>query len=616
MSIKNILLGKALSNEQLKREKMSRLWGLPIMSSDAISSVAYAVEEILLALVPAMGMMAVGYVGFVGAAIIFLLLLLIFSYTQIINHYPNGGGSYTVSKEHFGKNTSLVAATCLIVDYIMTCAVSVSSSTAAIVAAIPQTANYKVIISVVCLGIVTLVNLRGVRESSKIFGLPTYAFIVSMIAMIVFGFIRFFMGSLHSVGYTAEQQALIHASTLQGITLLLFLKAFSGGCTALTGVEAVSNAVPNFKDPPCRTAKHVLFLLGAIIVFVFGGTCFLATVLKVVPMTNLTVISQMANAVFGNTFMFYAVQFTTSLILLLAANTAYNGLPMLLSILARDRYMPRQFAQRGTKLSFSNGIMFIFIIAALLIIAFNSDTHKLIPFYAVGVFVSFTFSQAGMFMKWYKEKPNGWQYKSLINAIGTVITFVGTFVIFISKFIHGAWALIIVIPLIMFFMSATHKHYEKFQKANSIEDGFVYRNKKCSSDRLPCIVLVHNMSKAALKTLDYARDVTSDITALHISTTPAHTEALEAIWEKLGIDIPLTVISTPYRDMFTPLEEYISEREKSLKEGEILTVMLTKCVGHSWRDEIFHNQTAFFIESKIGHHKNTVSVLVPYQYDI
>ena len=615
MSLKDVLLGRALGNHQLKGEKMSRLWGLPTMSSDAISSVAYAVEEILLALVPAMGLAAVTYMGWVGLAIVLLLLMLVFSYAQIINHYPNGGGSYTVSKEHFGKNASLLAATCLIVDYIMTCAVSVSSSTAAIVAAFPQAVNYKVIISVVCLGIVTLGNLRGIRESSKIFGLPTYAFIVSMILMIIFGFAKFFTGSLDAVVYTPEQQALIPESTLQGITLLLFLRAFAGGCTALTGVEAVSNAVPNFKDPPQRTAKHVLYLMGTIIVFVFGGTCFLGTVLKVVPMPNLTVISQMASSVFGNSFMFYAVQFTTSLILLLAANTAYNGLPVLLAILAKDRYVPRQFAHRGTKLSFSNGIMFIFIVAALLIIAFNSDTHKLIPFYAVGVFVSFTFSQAGMFVRWLKEKEKGWQYKSLINGFGALVTLVGTIVVFVSKFTHGAWALLVVIPLAMFFMNVTHRHYEKFAKANSIE-GYEYHNKKCSSDMIPCVVLIHNMSRAALKTLDYARYISGNITALHISTTPAHTESLQADWERLGIDIPLTVINTNYRDMLKPLGEYVNKREKELQKGEYLTVVLTKCVGHSWRDAIFHNQTAFFIENQLGKHKDIITVLVPYLYDI
>ncbi|MCL2775128.1 MAG: APC family permease [Oscillospiraceae bacterium] len=616
MNIKDILLGKALSNEQLRHEKMSRLWGLPIMSSDAISSVAYGVEEILLALVPMMGMAAAGYVKWVGSSIIFLLLLLVFSYAQIINNYPQGGGAYVVSKENFGKKVSLFTSACLIVDYIMTVAVSTSSATAAMVAAFPELAPYRVIFALVCIAVVTLINLRGTNESSKIFGVPTYLFIIGMVAMIVVGFIKVFTGSLHQIDYTITQQASIPVGdTLSNITLLLFLKAFSSGCAALTGVEAVSDAVPNFRDPSVKTAKHVLYMLGAVIVFVFGGTCFLASTLQVVPMADVTVTSQMAAAVFGSGFMFYFLQFTTALILLLAANTAYNGLPILLSILAKDRCMPRQFAQRGTKLSLSNGIMFIFIAAALLIIGFGADTHALIPFYAVGVLASFTISQAGMFVKWIKTHMKGWQSKCIINGFGAFVTLIATFVVFTMKFLSGAWVLILIIPLIIFFMSSTRKHYDKFQKANSIE-GVAYHNKKCSNDKLPCIVLIHNMSKAALKTLDYARDVTSDITALHISTTPAHTESLKYDWEKLGIDIPLTIVPTPYRDMLTTLEKYVSEREKKLKEGEILTVMLTKCVGHSWRDEIFHNQTAFFIESRLGHHKNTVSVLVPYQYDI
>ncbi|MDR0286352.1 MAG: APC family permease, partial [Clostridiales bacterium] len=410
--IKNILLGKPLSNEDLKHEKLSRLWGLPIMASDAVSSVAYAVEEILMALVgtgvtAGLGLLAVKYVGLVSLPIIVLLLILVFSYTQIISHYPNGGGAYIVSMENFGRRPALLAASCLMVDYIMTVAVSISSSTAAIISTFPALDNYAVIISLVCLALITLINLRGVTESSKIFGIPTYAFIFSMAIMIITGFIRILAGALPAISYSDAvlvSDNILPDNLLSNITLLLFLKAFSSGCSALTGVEAVSNAIPAFKEPSQKTAKHVLFMLGGIIVFIFGGTSFLATSLKVIPLPDNTVISQMANAVFGRNIMFFILQFTTSLILLLAANTAFNGLPILLSILAKDRYMPRQFSQRGTKFSFSNGIMFILIMASLLLIIFQADTHKLIPFYAVGVFVSFTISQGGMFVKWVRSK--------------------------------------------------------------------------------------------------------------------------------------------------------------------------------------------------------------------
>lgn len=612
--IKQALLGKELRSEQLQGEKLSRFWGLPIMASDAVSSVAYAVEEILMALVPALGLAAVSYVGWVSVPIIILLVILVFSYTQIINHYPNGGGSYVVSKENFGRRPSLLAATCLIVDYIMTVAVSISSSTAAIVAVFPGMEEYKVLISLVCIALITLGNLRGIGESSKIFGVPTYAFIVSMAALIVTGLVRVLGGGMAPIAYTEAQRALIPPETLQGITLLLFLRAFSSGCSALTGVEAVSNAIPSFRDPPQRTARHVLFMLGVVIVCIFGGTSFLAGFLKVVPLPGTTVMSQMAQAVFGDGLMYYVLQFTTSLILLLAANTAYNGLPILLSILAKDRYMPHQFSQRGTKLSFSNGIVFIFIVGALLMIIFRADTHRLIPFYAVGVFVSFTISQAGMFLKWVRNKERGWQYKSLINGFGALITFVGTLVVFVTKFTHGAWLLLIVVPLIMAFMAATHKHYHEFYQAISIE-GYDYRfTPSHSHDRLPCVVLVHNMNKAMLKTLDYAKDVSSDVTAVHVSTTPKHTQELQRQWERFGIDIPLRVLNTPYRQILPPLEEYVRGREAQLGKGQMVTVILTKFVGNGWRDAIFHNQTTFFIERNLGKHRHIATVLVPYLY--
>ncbi len=595
-NLKKILLGSALKDDQLKDEKLSRLWGLPIMASDAVSSVAYAVEEILMALVPALGIMAVNYVGMVSIPIIVLLLILIFSYSQIINHYPNGGGAYVVAKENFGKKASLLAATCLVIDYIMTVAVSVSSSTAAILAVYPALEPYRIIISLVCVGTITLINLRGIGESSKVFGIPTYVFIFSMISLIVTGFVGFFNRSL------------------MPMTLALFLCAFSSGCSALTGVEAVSNAIPSFKEPSQKTAKQVLFMLGGIIVFIFGGTSFLATSLKVMPLSDKTVLSQMASAIFGNGIMFYILQFTTSLILLLAANTSYSGLPILLSILAKDRYMPRQFSQRGTKLSFSNGIMFIFITSSLLLIAFNADTHRLIPFYSVGVFVSFTISQFGMFVKWIRTKEKGWQYKSLINGFGAFVTFIGSIVVFTTKFTHGAWALLIAAPILMWFMSETHKHYFRFLKGISIL-GYNYKYKpSTSNDSLPCVVLINKMNRAALKTFDYANKITSNVTALHISVSSAETERLKRQWQDLKIDVPLTVIYTPYRDIITPIEDYISSQEEKLKEGENLTVVLTRICGNGWKDAIFHNQTTFFIEKELRKHENVATVLVPYFY--
>lgn len=615
VNLKKFLLGDALKDDQLKNQKLSRLWGLPIMASDAVSSVAYAVEEILMALMPALGLMAVNYVGLVSVPIILLLLILIFSYSQIISHYPNGGGAYVVSKENFGKKASLLAATCLIIDYIMTVAVSISSSTAAILSVYPNLEPYRIPISLICVGAITLINLRGVGESSKIFGIPTYAFIFSMMALIFTGVFRFFSGNLAPIQYEPAQISHLLSQNIQGMSLAVFLCAFSSGCSALTGVEAVSNAIPSFKEPSQKTAKQVLFMLGGIIAVIFGGTSFLATILKVVPLEGKTVLSQMGTMIFGNGIMFYILQLTTSLILLLAANTSYSGLPILLAILAKDHYMPVQFSQRGTKLSFSNGIMFIFAVSSFLLIIFNADTHKLIPFYSVGVFVSFTISQFGMFVKWMRFKSPGWQYKSIINGLGALVTFIGSIVVFTTKFSHGSWALLIVAPLLMFFMDATHKHYLRFLKGISVL-GYDYKYKESvSSDVFPCVVLINKINMAALKTLDYANKITSNLTALHISVSHEETKRLQKQWENLKIGVPLKIIYTPYRDIVTPIREYIKERSEHLEEGENLTVVLTRISGNDFLNKLYHNQTTFFIEKELRKYENVATILVPYFYN-
>ena len=615
VNLKKFLLGDALKDDQLKNQKLSRLWGLPIMASDAVSSVAYAVEEILMALMPALGLMAVNYVGLVSVPIILLLLILIFSYSQIISHYPNGGGAYVVSKENFGKKASLLAATCLIIDYIMTVAVSISSSTAAILSVYPNLEPYRIPISLICVGAITLINLRGVGESSKIFGIPTYAFIFSMMALIFTGVFRFLSGNLAPIQYEPAQISHLLSQNIQGMSLAVFLCAFSSGCSALTGVEAVSNAIPSFKEPSQKTAKQVLFMLGGIIAVIFGGTSFLATILKVVPLEGKTVLSQMGTMIFGNGIMFYILQLTTSPILLLAANTSYSGLPILLAILAKDHYMPVQFSQRGTKLSFSNGIMFIFAVSSFLLIIFNADTHKLIPFYSVGVFVSFTISQFGMFVKWMRFKSPGWQYKSIINGVGALVTFIGSIVVFTTKFSHGSWALLIVAPLLMLFMDATHKHYLRFLKGISVL-GYDYKYKESvSSDVFPCVVLINKINRAALKTLDYANKITSNLTALHISVSHEDTKKLQKQWENLKIGVPLKIIYTPYRDIVTPIREYIKERSEQLEEGENLTVVLTRISGNDFLNKLYHNQTTFFIEKELRKYENVATILVPYFYN-
>jgi len=612
MSIKNVLLGKPLKNNEISHEKLSRLWGLPIMASDAVSSVAYAIEEILLILVPAMGILAFHSLPFIVIPILLLLVILIISYSQIIDHYPNGGGAYAVAKENIGKVSSLLSAAALTIDYILTVAVSISSSTAALVSAFPSFHEHKVVISLICVSLITLINLRGVREASKVFGLPTYIFITSMIILIISGLFKLFTGTLNPIEYSTP---ILPTETIQGIGMLILLKAFSSGCSAMSGVEAVSNAVPSFAKPSARNAKHILFMLGIIIVFIFGGTSILAINLQVAPVEGHTVLSQISSAVFGNTFMYYVIQVFTSLILILAANTAYNGLPQLLYILAHDGYVPRQFSSRGTKLSFSNGIVFIFIMASLLIIGFKSETHSLIPLYSVGVFVSFTIAQYGMFKKWRKTKEKNWQYKCWINGFGALVTFVVSIIVFSTKFLDGAWILAIAIPAIMITMHFINKHYTMIGGLLSLDKFYPYYNKDAVTST-QCILLVHDINKPFLKAINYAHSISSNITALHVCRHPEHAESLRKQWEELEIPIKLNIIETPYRDIIKPMDDYLWQRERELKPGENISVIIIKFITAHWYDSILHNQTTYFFSHNLSKHKNVSTVVLPFHYNL
>lgn len=614
MSIKQILLGRPLRNSELSHEKLSTLWGVPIMASDAVSSVAYAIEEILLVLVPVLGFAAIPYLGAIAVPILILLLVLVFSYSQIIDEYPGGGGAYVVSAENLGKRTSLVAASALIIDYVMTVAVSISSATSALVSAFPALAGSRVLIALAGLAFITLLNLRGVNESSKVFGVPTYGFIGMMFLLIVTGLVEYLSGNLHVIQYA--EGAVEHApdALLTIAPIFLFLKAFSSGCSALTGVEAVSNAVPSFREPSKRNAKRVLYILAGIIIFIFGGSVLLSMALGVVPLTGHTVIAQMGEAVFGKSVLFYILQFATSLILLLAANTAYSGLPTLLSILASDGYLPRQFGQRGFRLAFSNGILFIFAAAGILIALFRANTHHLIPLYSVGVFISFTLSQAGMVVRWFKNRGKGWKKHALVNGFGALMTVVGAVIVFVAKFKDGAWMLAVAIPVISLLMGNIRKHYELIGAQLKVDDFKDHYYKSVSSDKFLCVVLASAMTRSVLKTLNYANALSSNVVALHISTDADRTAALKKKWEEYDIDVPLEVIEAPYRDIVTPINDYISQKEAGVKPGENISVIMVKFVEKNWYDSILHNQTTYFIERRLRRHKSVVTIIVPYIY--
>ncbi|MBU3159603.1 APC family permease [Clostridium frigoris] len=604
--IRELLIGKTLKTEELEGEKLNVFWGLPILSSDAISSVAYAGEEILYILIGIMGIMAYKYMFSAALGVILLLILLVLSYRQTIDAYPNGGGSYIVAHDNLGIKPGLIAGASLTVDYVLTVAVSICAGTAAITSAIPSLLNHKVAIALFMLIILTIGNLRGTKESSKIFGVPTYLFIASCIVLIVTGVVRYFIFGYSPVPlYSIPKQ-------IGDITLFLFLRAFASGCTALSGVEAVSNGIPNFKEPSQKHAKSVLVLLACLVLFIFGGLSFLATIYHPVPVADVTVFAQIAQQVFGKGIMFYIIQVTTAFVLVMAANTAYAGLPLLLSLMAQDGYVPRQFSQRGKRLSFSNGIIVLAASAGILIIVFRGDTHLLLPLYAVGVFLSFTLSQVGMFLKWTRSKEEGWMHKAVINGLGAVVTFITVILIGITKFVHGAWLVFIIIPILVYIMLKIKNHYNKV--VNQIKLSIDERPNigiKTNNDQ-HVIILLGTLNKTFLKSLNCARCLSNNVVAFHVSTDPETTEKLKRKWKEYNPGIPLIIEHSAYRDIIEPLMNFIESEDRASKHGETVTVVISQFVITKWWHNVLHNQTGYFIKSMLYKNRNVAVLTVPY----
>jgi amino acid transporter len=458
----------------------------------------------------------------------------------------------------------------------------------------------------------TIGNLRGMRESSRLFGIPTYLFIFSILALIFTGIFKIYI-----LGYTPAALTEIPKAT-GDITLFLFLRAFASGCTVLTGVEAVSDGIPNFRNPAQKNAKTVLMLLAFFVLIIFGGTSFLATMYHAVPSLDRTVISQISSQVFGNTFMFYMLQVTTAVILTMAANTAFSDLPLLLSLISRDSYAPRQFARRGKRLSFSNGIILLAMASSLLIIIFKGETHLLLPLYALGVFISFTLSQSGMFVRWIRTKSEGWKHKAVINGLGALITFSTVIIIGITKFKHGAWIVCILIPFLVILMLITKRHYIKVAKQLELSKYEIEKETQAVDDSEHIIVLIDTLNKASFKAINYARHISNNyktIVAFNSSISEDAAVKLKAKWEEFDIDIPLIIKNSPYRDIMEPLIDFIESEEHESSPEDIITVVMPQFVVKHWWDNIFHGQSAMFIRQKLIHDRHIAIITVPYVLD-
>jgi amino acid transporter len=608
-NIKRVLVGRPLETDVLHGERIGRLPALAVFSSDALSSVAYATEQILIVLAPA-GAAALMFSTPIAIAITGLLLLVVLSYRQVIPAYPGGGGSYTVAHSNLGTWPGLVAGASLLVDYVLTVAVSVAAGVAAVTSAVPSLYQHRVLLAGLCIALIALANMRGVRESAAVLAVPTYGFILSMLSLLGVGAYRWYAGTLLHVGASAGAVA----APASALTAFLVLRAFSSGCTAMTGVEAIANGVPAFKDPAPKNAVATLTTLGLTLAVLFLGTTALAHVMGIGhPTPGQTLLSEMGSMVLGHGLLYYVLQTFTAVILLLAANTSFAGFPSLASVLAEDRFLPRQLAHRGDRLVYSNGIAILALLAFALIALFGGDTNALIPLYAIGVFLSFTLSQLGMVRRWLRTRGPRWRTGLAINGVGALATGVVTLIFAASKFTEGAWIVILVIPMLILFFRTVNTHYREFGRAVSMENW-----QAVWPLRHTVIVPISGIHRGVASALTYALSISDDVRAVYIAEHDHDGDEMLTRWDQWDVGVPLVILKSPYRSVIAPLLQYIDQVDEEAKDeahGALVTVVLPEIVPKKWWHALLHNNTALLIKGALLFRKGKIVVSVPYHLD-
>ena len=606
-AVRRVLLGKRLETEADATERLSKLTGLAILGSDNISSSAYATEEAMRVLALA-GAGALVFTTPVSIAIVAVLAAVILSQLQVIRAYPNGGGSYVVTKDNLGRTPGLIAAAALLIDYVLTVSVSTASGVNAITSFAPGLFDYRVLVGLAFIGLLTMGNLRGIREAGAVFAGPTYVYVVSIAALIAYGLFRVVTGDIPAA---AAAPVPFPAHGTEPLALILVLRAFASGSVGLSGSEAISNGVPSMKRPEQRNAGITLLIMGTLFGTVFLGLTFLAQVIGVTPDRSEveTLNSLITRSLVGTGPFYYLVQVSTAVILGLAANTGFTGFPRLASVLAADRYMPRQFSYRGERLAFSTGILALALFAAIVLVAFDGSVTNLIPLYTIGVFLAFTLSQGGLVRRWWRLRPRGWWLTISINGVGAVVTGVVLVIVGVTKFQYGAWMVMLVLPLIVLLLYGINRHYTR------VADALVLTDLSLPvAPPVPPVVIVPiaRLDRSAAAAVAFARSISPKVRAVHISYDEKGAAEFRARWERWAGRVPLEIVESPYRSLTPPLLAYIDALDRG--GDEPITVVLAEFVPRSWWEFILHSQTAFRLKASLLFRPNTVVIDVPYHF--
>lgn len=586
--IKYLLIGPPLSSQKLGERRLNKIRALAAFSPDALSSIAYANQEIYLGLVIA-GSAGLSLSLPIGLAITGLLALVALSYFQTIHGYPSGGGSYIVARENLGTLPGLVAAAALLIDYVLTAAVSLTAGVAAIASAFPVLWPHRVILSLLLLGIIALANLRGLRETGTLMAIPVYLFLFTYLPMLAYGVVRTLIEGPGSLVATAPPAT-------QPLTAFMVLHAFSAGCTALTGIEAISNGVPAFQPPQTKNAGRTLLVMALLMGLLFVGSIGLTQLLAVVAGPQETILSALARRALGNGPAYLVIQITTMLILAVAANTSFAGLPRLTAILGTDGFLPRQLTNLGDRLVFANGISLLTIATGALIVLFNGDTHALIPLFAVGVFLAFTLSQCGMVVHWQRGRGGGWRLKAIFNGLGALATGMTLIVVGVSKFAEGAWITILLIPTLVVVFLRIRAHYREVAQQLSLR-GLPPALKPSPRPRL--VVPISGIHRGIMDAIAYAQSISDDVTAVYVELEPGAGQHIRERWEQWLPDVRLVILPSPYRSIIGPLLDFLDQTDQQHNDGQLATVVLPEFVPAKWWHGLLHNQTAWLIKAAL-----------------